>query len=134
MALHPDAGALAIERLGPPNLVELFAFLDRDPVLNVYLVALARTLSDRKHYSMRIDWGEGSWQGDVFMASICIVPRPAMQPDAAPSTDSYSARAAVLTEPSRFPLPGERISRAGPEEATGPPVHAPSSCPPISTI
>jgi predicted GNAT family acetyltransferase len=41
MALHPDTGALAVERLGPPDLVELFAFLDRDPVLNVYLVALA---------------------------------------------------------------------------------------------
>ncbi len=44
MVLHPDAGALAVQRLGPPDLVELFAFLDRDPVLNVYLIAL--TLRD----------------------------------------------------------------------------------------
>ena len=41
MALDFDAGALAIERLSPPDLVELFGFLDRDPVLHVYLVALA---------------------------------------------------------------------------------------------
>ena len=44
MALHPDAGSLTVQRLGPPDLVELFGFLDRDPVLNVYLLAL--TLRD----------------------------------------------------------------------------------------
>jgi hypothetical protein len=44
VALLPDAGAPAIQRLGPPDLIELFAFLDRDPVLNVYPVAL--TLRD----------------------------------------------------------------------------------------
>ncbi len=44
MALLPDAGAPAIQRLGSSDLIELFAFLDRDPVLNVYQVAL--TLRD----------------------------------------------------------------------------------------
>lgn len=44
MALHPDAGALSVQRLGPPDLVELFGYLDRDPVLNVYMLAL--TLRD----------------------------------------------------------------------------------------
>jgi ribosomal protein S18 acetylase RimI-like enzyme len=34
------ADALSIEPLGPSDLIEAFAFLDRDPVLNVYLVAL----------------------------------------------------------------------------------------------
>jgi ribosomal protein S18 acetylase RimI-like enzyme len=34
------AGTVAVERLGPADLVETFGFLDRDPVLNVYLVAL----------------------------------------------------------------------------------------------
>src|SRR5262245_10718651 len=33
-------GAISIDRLDPSDLVEVFAFLDRDPVLNVYLVAL----------------------------------------------------------------------------------------------
>ena len=41
MSLGYGASALAIERLGPGDLVELFAFLDRDPVLHVYLIALA---------------------------------------------------------------------------------------------
>jgi len=34
------AGALSVERLQASHLVETFAFLDRDPVLNVYLLAL----------------------------------------------------------------------------------------------
>jgi uncharacterized protein len=34
------AGSLVVERLGPAQLVETFAFLDRDPVVNVYLLAL----------------------------------------------------------------------------------------------
>ena len=40
MSLHPDARPLSIDRLGPPDLIETFAYLDRDPVVNVYLVAL----------------------------------------------------------------------------------------------
>jgi hypothetical protein len=31
---------MTVERLGPAHLVETFAFLDRDPVVNVYLLAL----------------------------------------------------------------------------------------------
>jgi len=41
MTLHPGAGIVTVERLGPPDLVEMIALLDRDRVLNVYLVALA---------------------------------------------------------------------------------------------
>lgn len=41
MAIHPPTGAFALERLGPSDLVETFGYLDRDPVLNVYLLALA---------------------------------------------------------------------------------------------
>ena len=40
MTLHHGTDALSVDRLGPSDLVETFAFLDRDPVLNVYLVAL----------------------------------------------------------------------------------------------
>jgi RimJ/RimL family protein N-acetyltransferase len=45
MALHPSTGAPSLERLGPDDLIETFAFLDRDPVLHVYLLALV--LRDR---------------------------------------------------------------------------------------
>ncbi len=44
MALQPDTRILTVEQLGPDDLVETFAFLDRDPILNVYLIAL--TLRD----------------------------------------------------------------------------------------
>jgi len=44
MSLDHDTGSITIDRLGPENLTEAFGFLDRDPVLNVYLIAL--TLRD----------------------------------------------------------------------------------------
>ncbi len=40
MTLSRDVGAVAVERLGPADLVESFGFLDQDPVLNVYVLAL----------------------------------------------------------------------------------------------
>ena len=41
MSLHvPDLGALETRRLLAPDLVETFAFLDGEPVLNVYLLAV----------------------------------------------------------------------------------------------
>lgn len=44
MSLDHDTGSITIERLGPEALTETFGFLDRDPVMNVYLIAL--TLRD----------------------------------------------------------------------------------------
>ncbi|MEK7823662.1 MAG: GNAT family N-acetyltransferase [Candidatus Eisenbacteria bacterium] len=40
MVPHPRIGPLALDRLGPTDLPEVFGWLDRDPVLNVYLMAL----------------------------------------------------------------------------------------------
>jgi ribosomal protein S18 acetylase RimI-like enzyme len=40
MTLDHTTGALSLDPLGPNDLVEVFGFLDRDPVLNVYLLAL----------------------------------------------------------------------------------------------
>ncbi len=44
MTLDHRAGSLSLDRLGPSDLVEVFGYLDRDPVVNVYLMAL--TLRD----------------------------------------------------------------------------------------
>jgi hypothetical protein len=41
MSLYSAIGPIALDRLGSEDLVEAFAFLDRDPVLNVYLIALS---------------------------------------------------------------------------------------------
>lgn len=40
MTLHADLRTPALERLGPADVPELLAFLDGDPVANVYLLAL----------------------------------------------------------------------------------------------
>ena len=66
MALHPDAGSLTVQRLGPPDLVELFGFLDRDPVLNVYLLAL--TLRDALARPQEEGWA--ARRGDALVAAV----------------------------------------------------------------
>lgn len=40
MSVHHGTATVSLERLSPRDLVEVFGFLDRDPVLNVYLTAL----------------------------------------------------------------------------------------------
>lgn len=40
MALHPGIGTPVLDRLGPRDVPEVLSFLEDEPVLNVYLVAL----------------------------------------------------------------------------------------------
>ena len=40
VALHPGIGTPVLDRLGPRDVPEVLAFLEDDPVLNVYLIAL----------------------------------------------------------------------------------------------
>jgi uncharacterized protein len=40
MSQHPDSAAVVVERAGYPEMLEVFGWLDRDPVANAYLVAL----------------------------------------------------------------------------------------------
>jgi ribosomal protein S18 acetylase RimI-like enzyme len=55
MTLHERTGSLSLDRLGPQDLVEVFGFLDQDPVLNVYLLAL--TLRDGLASARDEFWG-----------------------------------------------------------------------------
>jgi len=55
MSLHERTGELSMDRLGPHDLVEVFGFLDRDPILNVYLLAL--TLRDGLANARDEFWG-----------------------------------------------------------------------------
>ena len=41
MSIEPHAAPVTLDRLTTDDLVEVFGYLDRDPVLNVYLIALA---------------------------------------------------------------------------------------------
>jgi ribosomal protein S18 acetylase RimI-like enzyme len=40
MSQHPDSTEVVVERAGYPEMLEVFGWLDRDPVVNAYLVAL----------------------------------------------------------------------------------------------
>ncbi len=40
MSQHPDRSEVVVERAGYPEMLEVFGWLDRDPVVNAYLVAL----------------------------------------------------------------------------------------------
>ena len=55
MVPHPRIGPLLLERLGPTDVPEVFGWLDRDPVLNVYLQALV--LRDALAASRDEYWG-----------------------------------------------------------------------------
>jgi len=55
MALHPGIGTPVLDRLGPRDVPEVLSFLEDDPVLNVYLIALVlRDALARPHDSW---WG-----------------------------------------------------------------------------
>jgi len=68
MTVAPRPDRLVAERLGPGDLVETFSFLDRDPVLNVYLEALL--LRDALGRPQDEFWGvrrDGGWAGIVYL-------------------------------------------------------------------
>jgi YegS/Rv2252/BmrU family lipid kinase len=38
----------------------------------VYVAAVARALHERRPCPVRLEWDDGVWEGDVFLASVCI--------------------------------------------------------------
>src|SRR2546423_3168314 len=70
MALHPGIGAPVTDRLGPRDVPEVLSFLEDEPVLNVYLVALVlRDALARPHDAW---WGarrEGRLSALLFVGS-----------------------------------------------------------------
>jgi ribosomal protein S18 acetylase RimI-like enzyme len=68
MSVAPRSDRLVAERLGPGDLLRTFAFLDQDPVLNVYLEALL--LRDALGRPQDEFWGvrrDGAWTGIVYL-------------------------------------------------------------------
>jgi len=57
MALHPGIGTLVLDRLGPRDVPEVLSFLEDEPVLNVYLVAMV--LRDALARPNDAWWGAG---------------------------------------------------------------------------
>jgi len=114
MALHERTGSLSIDRLGAHDLVEVFGFLDDDPVLNVYLLAL--TLRDGLANPRDEFWGvrrEGVLVAMLHLGSQSGAVLPVGDdPDAiAAMSDQLAHRHAFL--PRRFQVIGPRAAVHG---------------------
>lgn len=113
MSLHPGTGALTVDRLGPNDLVETFGYLDRDPIVNVYLVALvlrdALAQPRDEYWAARRD---GEIEGVLYLGlqSGAVLPcgeaRPAMERLA---RQAYARLGAL---PRRFQVIGGRAAVA----------------------
>lgn len=100
MAIHDQTGAVVIDRLGPEDLVETFGYLDRDPVVNVYLMALA--LRDALARPRDEFWGarrDGNLVGLVHIGARSGAVLPVCDDPAAlgPLADQVVARRGLLT-------------------------------------
>lgn len=110
MALHPGIGAPVLDRLGPRDVPEVLSFLEDDPVLHVYLIALVlRDALARPHDAW---WGarrDGRLTALLYLGAHSGAVLPAG--DDVPAIVALGARAA--REPGR---PG-RIQVIGPRES-----------------
>ncbi len=126
MAIHPGIGAPVLDRLGPRDVPEVLSFLEDDPVLNVYLVALV--LRDALARPSDVWWGArrdgrltallfvGAHSGAVLPSGDDLVAlrslgeaavlEPALQPA---RVQVIGARDAVAALCERFPGPGPTL-------------------------
>ena len=113
MTLHPGVGSIEIERLSPAELIETFAFLDREPVLNVY--PLAALLRDGLAAARDEFWGarRGGQLAAVLMlgsGSGSVLPIGADAPALDRLAELVQRRAPAL--PRRFQVIGARDALA----------------------
>jgi len=113
MSSHPDLHAVTTERAGYDDLLEVFGWLDRDPVLNVYPSALV--LRDglgvpRDEYWIARRWG--TLVGLLYLggASGAVLPMGDDGPALAALADRAATRLAAL--PRRFQVVGRRAAVA----------------------
>jgi hypothetical protein len=109
MSLHHDTGAISVERLGPQDLVETFAFLDREPVVNVYLIALA--LRDGLAQQRDEYWAarrDGEIAGIVFLGAASGAVLPVGDSPDALERLARQACARLVLLPQRFQVIGAR--------------------------
>jgi uncharacterized protein len=114
MVPDPRAGAPIVDRLSPADLLETFAFLDRDPVLNVYLVAL--TLRDSLAAPRDEYWAvrsEGGLAGLLYLGgqSGAVLPL---------GHDPMAMRLLADHARSRLPFLPRRFQIIGPDRALRP--------------
>lgn len=96
-----------IQRLGAEDLVETFGFLDREPVLNVYLIALVlRDALGRSHDTYLGARRDGALTGLVFLGGRSGAVLPAGEDAGALERLGEEARARMTALPSRFQVIG----------------------------
>lgn len=111
MTLHHETRAWSVDRLGPEDLVEVFGFLDRDPVVNVYLLAL--TLRDGLAHPRDEFWGvrrDGDLLGLLHLGGASGATLPVGDdPEALERLGDHAvARLGFL--PTRFQVIGPRVA------------------------
>lgn len=123
MVPHPRIGPLVLDRLGPSDLPEAFGWLDRDPVLNVYLIALL--LRDALAAPRDEYWGvrrDGELTALLHIGNPSGAVLPLGEDPAALRLIAEHARQRLLVLPRRFQVIGPRgavlatlepIARAG---------------------
>src|SRR5262245_61693009 len=110
MALHPGIGAPVLDRLGPRDVPEVLSFLEDDPVLHVYLIALVlRDALARPH-----DAWWGARRNGRLTAVLYI---GAHSGAVLPAGDDLPAIVALGTRAAREPGRPGRIQVIGPREA-----------------
>ena len=111
MALHPAIGNPVLDRLGPRDVPEVLSFLEDEPVLNVYLIALVlRDALARPHDSW---WGA---RRDGRLTALLYV--GAHSGAVLPAGDDLEAHRALgrAAREERPPSPG-RLQVIGPRDA-----------------
>lgn len=111
MVPQPRIGPARADRLGPADLADVFAFLDRDPVLNVYLMALV--LRDALAAPRDEYWGvrrDGLLEGLLHIGPQSGAVLPLGEDAAALRRLSELARDRLATIPRRFQVIGPRAA------------------------
>ena len=109
MTLEQHAGTASIDRLGPADLVETFGFLDRDPVLNVYLLALMlRDTLARPHDEFWAARREGEIVGLLYIGGQSGAVLPAGDDPSSLGVLAEQVHARLEILPRRFQVIGPR--------------------------
>jgi len=124
MALHPGIGGAVLDRLGPRDVPEVLAFLEDDPVLHVYLVALV--LRDALARPQDLWWGvrrNGRLTALLYAGAQSGAVLPAGSDREALVELGAAAARALAERPPRLQLIGPRVAVAALRERF-PPVGA----------
>src|ERR1043166_8200309 len=109
MALHPGIGTPVLDRLGPRDVPEVLSFLEDEPVLNVYLIALV--LRDALARPNDAWWGarrEGRLSALLFVGAHSGAVLPAGDDPQAHRLLGQRASEAKLARPTRLPIDRKR--------------------------